>query len=77
MFGRAILPLMILGVLSASLFSDEGDTPKTGGWRLAKEKSEYLREHAENPVNWYPWGEEAFQTARERNVPILLSIGYS
>ncbi|MEE8142304.1 MAG: thioredoxin domain-containing protein, partial [Planctomycetota bacterium] len=75
MISRAISLLIVLSALSTSLVSDEGD--KTGGWRLAKEKSEYLREHAENPVNWYPWGEEAFQAARERNVPILLSIGYS
>jgi len=45
--------------------------------RLSSSKSLYLRQHAENPVDWYPWGEEAFQTARERNCPIFLSIGYS
>ena len=45
--------------------------------RLAKETSPYLLQHAENPVDWYPWGEEAFQAARERDVPILLSVGYS
>ncbi len=45
--------------------------------RLALETSPYLRQHADNPVNWYPWGEEAFAAARERNVPILLSVGYS
>lgn len=45
--------------------------------RLAKEKSPYLLQHAHNPVDWFPWGEEAFQVARERQVPILLSIGYS
>ncbi len=45
--------------------------------RLAREKSPYLQQHASNPVDWYPWGEEAFAQARERNVPIFLSIGYA
>src|SRR6185295_20341034 len=44
--------------------------------RLAQETSPYLRQHAENPVDWYPWGPEAFAAASERNVPILLSVGY-
>ncbi|BCW97925.1 MAG: thioredoxin domain-containing protein [Armatimonadota bacterium] len=45
--------------------------------RLAGETSPYLLQHAFNPVDWYPWGEEAFRAARERDVPIFLSIGYS
>ncbi|HTN71021.1 MAG TPA: thioredoxin domain-containing protein, partial [Methylomirabilota bacterium] len=45
--------------------------------RLAHETSPYLLQHAHNPVDWYPWGEEAFQKARSENKPILLSIGYS
>jgi len=45
--------------------------------RLAKEKSPYLLQHAHNPVDWYPWGEEAFAKARSENKPIFLSIGYS
>ena len=45
--------------------------------RLADEASPYLRQHADNPVDWYPWGDEAFAAAAERDVPILLSIGYS
>ncbi|MCZ6685226.1 MAG: thioredoxin domain-containing protein, partial [Candidatus Dadabacteria bacterium] len=45
--------------------------------RLANEKSPYLLQHADNPVDWYPWGEEAFEKARKENKPILLSIGYS
>ena len=45
--------------------------------RLARETSPYLLQHAENPVDWFPWGEEAFQRAREQDRPILLSIGYS
>ena len=45
--------------------------------RLADETSPYLRQHADNPVDWYPWGPEAFETARRRDVPVLLSVGYS
>ena len=45
--------------------------------RLAHEKSPYLLQHANNPVNWFPWGEEAFATARIEDKPIFLSIGYS
>lgn len=45
--------------------------------RLANETSPYLQQHAENPVDWYPWGEEALRLAREQDKPILLSIGYS
>ncbi len=45
--------------------------------RLANETSPYLLQHAANPVDWYPWGEEAFRRAREEGKPILLSVGYS
>jgi len=45
--------------------------------RLARETSPYLQQHAANPVDWYPWGEEAMQRAQRENKPILLSIGYS
>ena len=45
--------------------------------RLASCSSLYLRQHAENPVDWYPWGEEALQKARDEGKPILLSIGYA
>ena len=45
--------------------------------RLQHEKSPYLRQHALNPVDWYPWGEEAFEKARREGKPIFLSIGYS
>src|SRR5439155_905543 len=45
--------------------------------RLIHETSPYLLQHAHNPVDWYPWGDEAFQKARSENRPILLSIGYS
>jgi uncharacterized protein YyaL (SSP411 family) len=45
--------------------------------RLATETSPYLLQHADNPVDWYPWGDEAFVLARETGKPVLLSIGYS
>lgn len=45
--------------------------------RLINEKSPYLLQHAHNPVDWYPWGEEAFEVAKKTQKPILLSVGYS
>ena len=45
--------------------------------RLSKETSPYLQQHAENPVEWYPWGKEALDKAKIEKKPILLSIGYS
>jgi uncharacterized protein len=52
-------------------------TRESGKNRLARETSPYLQQHADNPVDWYPWGEEALALARESGKPILLSIGYS
>jgi len=45
--------------------------------RLAEQKSPYLLQHADNPVDWYPWGEEAFEIAKEQDKPVFLSIGYA
>ena len=45
--------------------------------RLAAETSPYLLQHAHNPVDWYPWGSEAFERARREDKPVLLSVGYS
>src|ERR1700758_2485087 len=45
--------------------------------RLAQETSPYLLQHQNNPVDWYPWGDEALARARELNRPLLVSIGYS
>ena len=45
--------------------------------RLANEPSPYLLQHKDNPVHWYPWGEEAFEEARATGKPILLSVGYA
>ncbi len=47
------------------------------GNELRDEKSLYLQQHADNPVNWYPWCDEAFEKAKEEDIPIFLSIGYS
>ena len=56
--------------------TSQKDVPP-GKNRLALEKSPYLLQHADNPVDWYPWGEEAFARARAEDKPIFLSIGYS
>ncbi len=53
---------------------DSGDRPMN---HLANERSEYLRQHRHNPIDWYPWGEEALNRARELDRPIFLSIGYA
>ncbi len=45
--------------------------------KLKDEKSPYLKQHADNPVDWYPWGDEAFRKAKEQNKPVFLSIGYA
>jgi len=55
----------------------EMPTPTTSTNRLAGEKSPYLLQHRHNPVEWYPWGEEAFAKARREQKPIFLSVGYS
>lgn len=78
-------PLMIAAILVATLpaaYGEPGRAPKEGSMnlhtnRLAGEKSPYLLQHAHNPVDWYPWGEEAFQKAKQEDKPIFLSIGYA
>ena len=77
-----ILSLTLLaGVCSQPVRAEENSQDKKMTHkhtnRLAKEKSPYLLQHAHNPVDWYPWGDEAFKTAKEQNKLILLSIGYS
>ena len=51
--------------------------PAAGKNHLAGSKSPYLLQHADNPVDWYPWGEEAFAKAKAEDKPIFLSIGYA
>jgi len=53
------------------------ETKYTHTNRLAKETSPYLLQHAHNPVDWYPWGDEALEKAKQENKLILVSIGYS
>ncbi len=53
------------------------DAQDTNQNRLASESSPYLLQHADNPVDWYPWGEEAFQKAQKEDKPVLVSIGYA
>src|SRR5882762_2033806 len=74
-FRFGFLALMWL-VTSSDTFA-EATPARPDANRLAQEKSPYLLQHAHNPVDWYPWGEEAFSKARRENKPIFLSIGYS
>ena len=86
---RVILICLVSGAAILAVSGDSADEngrvpevpmhsrPDSGRNRLALEKSPYLLQHANNPVDWYPWGEEAFETARRENKPVLLSIGYS
>ena len=60
---------------NSKLMTKDHSTPSTN--RLAAESSPYLQQHASNPVEWYPWGEEALELAQRTKRPILLSIGYS
>lgn len=60
-------------ISSKGIKMQDGKNPN----KLINEKSPYLLQHAYNPINWYPWGEEAFAKAREEDKPIFLSIGYS
>jgi len=60
---------------SSNVSSDSGASPREN--RLAREKSPYLLQHARNPVDWHPWGPEAFERARSEDRPVFLSIGYA
>uniref|UniRef100_A0A672PXK6 Spermatosis associated 20 n=1 Tax=Sinocyclocheilus grahami TaxID=75366 RepID=A0A672PXK6_SINGR len=62
--------------VSAPTSAPPSETPKHTN-RLSKEKSSYLLQHAHNPVDWYPWGQEAFDKAKSEDKPIFLSVGYS
>ncbi len=77
------LIVVLIVLLSSALFTSVTELHATGSKkmgqtnRLINEKSPYLLQHADNPVDWYPWGDEAFEKARREDKPILLSIGYS
>src|SRR5574337_362680 len=89
--GRLAIPAVLVLLLIGSWKLCAGETSQAGGAksaeasaakprytnRLIHEKSPYLLLHAHNPVDWYPWGEEAFQKARREQKPIFLSVGYS
>src|SRR5438132_3673359 len=64
-------------VTSSDTFAEHTPVRSEHTNRLAHEKSPYLLQHAHNPVDWYPWGEEAFAKAHRENKPIFLSVGYS
>ena len=72
----AVSVAFAIAVLANCAEIEKGAMPKSTN-RLAKETSPYLLQHAHNPVDWFPWGEEAFEKARREDKPIFLSIGYS
>src|SRR5438874_2629043 len=72
--------LLLIGVLacpSASRTEEPKDAKNKPANRLAKESSPYLLQHGHNPVDWYPWGEDAFAKAKKEGKLVFLSIGYS
>jgi uncharacterized protein YyaL (SSP411 family) len=72
-----LLIATVLAALASGPAAKADPEPKTPANRLAKETSPYLLLHAHNPVDWYPWGPEAFARAKAEKKPIFLSIGYS
>src|SRR5271154_5759108 len=72
---RRLLVASLGVMLCCTVMAGESTTNKPN--RLIHETSPYLQQHAYNPVDWFPWGEEAFAKARKENKPIFLSIGYS
>ncbi len=70
----SVLLVVLFPLLHASAAEDAKEKYTN---RLIHEKSPYLLQHAHNPVDWYPWGQEAFEKAKKENKPIFLSIGYS
>lgn len=72
------LALGLVGLIGCSpALSPAAEPSRSPAARLALESSPYLQQHADNLVEWYPWGEEAFAKARAQNKPIFLSVGYS
>ena len=74
-----VLPEEALPELAPGVIVVAGSPEDVGPFqnRLADARSPYLRKHGANPVDWYPWGPEAFEEARRRGVPVFLSIGYA
>lgn len=75
LFSIGLTFLTGIDVMSEAKSPESQQNPKPN--RLIHEKSPYLLQHAMNPVDWYPWGEEAFERSRKENKPVFLSIGYS
>ena len=72
--------LILINLFFLTIWSCDGKTmnkSKTKQNRLAQSQSPYLLQHASNPVDWFPWSDEAFKKAKSENKPIFLSIGYS
>src|SRR5881296_805183 len=75
---RRFLALAVfLGTVSAGQAAPPSKVAAKHTNRLSREISPYLLQHAHNPVDWYPWSEEAFAKARGEDKPVFLSIGYS
>ncbi len=72
-----IAGLLLMGLTSACAQDAPTEKKERKVNRLAKEKSPYLRQHMHNPVDWYPWGEEAFAKAKKENKVVFISIGYA
>jgi len=75
-----IAPMAAATIAVTGVFMSADSTPQPPAARknrLGQEKSPYLLQHADNPVDWYPWGDEAFERARREDRPVLLSIGYA
>jgi len=68
---------IVIVAIALARSGGENVTPEGTPNRLIHEKSPYLLQHARNPVDWYPWGDEAFERAERENRPVFLSIGYS
>src|SRR5947209_1315807 len=79
MLNLRCLTLLTLVFLAVPLAAADDKAPPAKGKanRLAREISPYLLQHAHNPVDWFPWGEEAFAKAKKENKLVFLSIGYS
>lgn len=69
---RLIASLLLMAALVPVAAAEE----RAGGWRLATESSPYLQLHADNPVEWFPWGDAAFEKAQRENRPLFISVGY-
>ena len=76
-FAGVTLAFSLIALSGLSVGDEPSPKPQGPANRLAGETSPYLLLHAHNPVDWYPWGPEAFAKAKAENKPIFLSVGYS